>query len=118
MNKKRYDKEIEIKYDFQHELEQELESLKGIFRMGHELEVKWVPNGNEKLSGEVKGVFIYIYEQDEEEAINTLKHEFLDYAISQVIMPYKEVTNKLISLINEDAYKRKERLVEALNKIL
>jgi hypothetical protein len=33
-------------------------------------------------------------------------------------MPYKEVTNKLISQINEDAYRRKERLVEALNKIL
>jgi len=30
----------------------------------------------------------------------------------QVIEPYKQVTNKLISLINEEAYRRKERLVE------
>jgi hypothetical protein len=35
-----------------------------------------------QLSGKVKGVFIYVYEDNEEEAINTLKHEVLDYAIS------------------------------------
>jgi hypothetical protein len=50
--------------------------------------------------------------------MKTLKHEVLDYAISQTIAPYKEVTNKLIAQINEDAYRKKERLVEALNKIL
>jgi hypothetical protein len=59
-----------------------------------------------------------IFAKSEEEALNTLKHELLDYAISQVIMPCKEVTNKLISLINEEAYKRKEQLVAALNKVL
>ena len=78
----------------------------------------WRPNGSETLSGAVEGDIIYIYEEDEAKALNTLKHEVLDYAISQVIVPYKEVTNKLITLINEDAYQRKERLVEALNKIL
>ena len=118
MNKKRYDKELEIKYDFQQELEQELELLKTAFKMGYELGVKWVPRGSEKLAGEVKADLIFIYDEDEEQAIRTLKHEFIDYLVSQAIMPYKEVTNKLISLINEDAYKRKERLVEALNKIL
>jgi hypothetical protein len=82
------------------------------------LRVTWIPRFNGKLSGEVKGDLIYIYETEEEVALITLKHEFLDYAISQVIMPYKEVTNKLISQINEDAYRRKERLVEALNRIL
>lgn len=118
MNKKHQEKELEIKYDFQQVLEDELELLKNAFKMGYELDVKWIPKGSEKLSGEVKADLIFIYDEDEEEAIRTLKHEFLDYAISQAIMPYKEVTNKLISLINEDAYKRKERLVEALNKIL
>lgn len=45
-------------------------------------------------------------------------HEFLDYCLSQAIEPYKEVTNRLISLINEDVYRRKERIVEALAKLL
>ncbi|MFQ5870839.1 MAG: hypothetical protein ACE5IB_01600 [Candidatus Geothermarchaeales archaeon] len=47
-----------------------------------------------------------------------MKHEFLDYAISQVIVPYREMTNKLISLINEDAYRKKESLVEALCQLV
>ena len=106
------------KRDLQKKLEGELKKLKENTEMSYELTVKWLPGSSEKLSGEVKGDIIYIYETDEEEAMKTLKHEFLDYAISQVLMPYKEVTNKLISQINEDAYRRKERLVEAFNRIL
>lgn len=102
----------------QKKLEEELQRIEKKLRIRFDLDIVWLPDTNESLSGEVKGGIIYIYEEDEEKAIETLKHEVLDYAISQVIMPYKEVTNKLISLINEDAYKRKERLVEALNKIL
>ena len=107
-----------IKHDLQKKLDKELGRLKSITEMGYELRVTWIPSFSGNLSGEVKGDLIYIYETDEEEAIKTLKHEFLDYAISQVITPYKEVTNKLILQINEDAYRRKERLVEALNRIL
>jgi hypothetical protein len=35
-----------------------------------------------------------------------------------MIEPYKEVLNRLISMINEDAYKRKERLVEAICQLM
>ena len=107
-----------LKYDIQKKLESELERLKRILQMGYELKVRWIPNSNKKLSGEVKGDFIYIYDEDEELAINTLKHEFLDYAISQVIEPYKQVTNKLIMLINEEAYRRKEKLIETLCQLI
>jgi len=86
--------------------------------MGYELKVVWVPNDNLKLSGEVKGETIYVYDEKGNVAVETLKHEFIDYAISTVIQPYKEVTNRFISLINEDAYKRKERIVEALCQLL
>jgi len=108
-----------VVHDLQRKLEAELEKLKRVLQMGYELKVVWAPDPDSNLSGEVvSGGVICIYDDTEEEAISTLRHEFLDYAISQVILPYREVTNKLISLINEDAYKRKERLVEALNKIL
>ncbi|MCP8308878.1 MAG: hypothetical protein H3Z53_11310 [archaeon] len=99
-------------------LEAELERLKRILQICYELKVRWLPNDNEKLSGEVRGDVIFIYDKDEEVAINTLRHEFLDYAISQIIEPYKEVANRLIMLINEQAYRRKEMFLEILTKLL
>ena len=104
--------------DLQEELQSALEGLKQNLNLGYELRVKWVPNGDGKLSGEVKGDCIYVYEETAKEALSTLRHEFLDYAISNVVEPYKQVTNKLIALINEEAYRRKERLVEKLSALL
>ena len=95
-----------------------MEKLKQVLKLGYGLKVWWVPNSSSKLSGEVRGDSIYIYEGDEDVAVETLKHEFIDYAISKVIEPYREVTNKLISLVNEDAYKRKEILVESLLRLI
>jgi len=99
-------------------LEEELEKLKRKLQMGYELKVVWLPDNNLSLAGEVKGETIFIYEEDFEKALETLRHEFLDYAISKVIEPYRKIANKLIALINEEAYKRKERLVENLRKAI
>jgi hypothetical protein len=99
-------------------LEEELERLKRKLQMGYELRVIWIPNGSEKLSGEVKGETIFIYEESEREAVEALRHEFLDYAISKVIEPYRQIANKLIMFINEEAYKRKEKLIKSLCKVV
>jgi len=99
-------------------LEEELEKLKRKLKMGYELRVVWLPDDDLGLSGEVKGGIIYIYEESKEEAIHALKHEFLDYIISQIIEPYREVTNKLIMLINEQNYRKKERLIETFSKFI
>jgi thermostable 8-oxoguanine DNA glycosylase len=104
--------------NLQNVLDEELERLKRLLRMGYELKVVWLPNNNSNLSGEVKGETIYVYEEELEKALETLKHEFLDYSISQVIEPYRQLTNKLIMLINEEAYKRKEMLVENLRRLI
>jgi len=104
--------------NFQKRLENELERLKKRFKIGYELKVVWSPNNSGNLAGEVKGETIYIYDENEKEALKTLRHEFLDYAISKLIEPYKNVTNKLIMLMNEEAYKRKEKLVEALIELM
>jgi len=101
----------------QERLENELERLKRLLRMGYELKVVWLPN-NSSLSGEVKGETIFIYEEDFDKALETLRHEFLDYAISKVIEPYREIANRLIMLLNEEAYRRKEKLVEKLKEFL
>ena len=39
-------------------------------------------------------------------------------AQSQAIDLYRRVTNILIKLLNENAYKRKEQIVEALRKLM
>jgi hypothetical protein len=95
----------------QNVLEEELERLKRLLKIGYELKVVWLPNNDSNLSGEVKGETIFIYEEEYDKALETLRHEFLDYAISQVIEPYRQIANKLIMLINEEAYKRKEKLI-------
>jgi len=99
-------------------MEREFERLKRILNVGHELKLNWIPDSNSTKSGEVKNSHIFIYETDEGHALETLKHEFIDYAISKVIEPYKEVSNRLIALINDIAYQRKERLVEMVAQLL
>jgi hypothetical protein len=32
--------------------------------------------------------------------------------------PYERIANKLIGLVNEEAYRRKEKLVEVLTKLI
>lgn len=88
-----------------------MERLKRILNRGYDLKVKWIPHGNGNLSGEVRGDCVLIYDQDVETALETLKHEIVDYAVSEVIEPYMQVTNKLVALLNERAYQQKERLV-------
>ena len=106
---------VELEQD---KLRKELLSLKQKLDMGHELSVKWVPAVTGKLSGEVKGECIFVYEVDEKKALETLKHEFLDYVLSKVAEPYQRIANRLIELTNEETYKRKEKLVECLCKLL
>jgi hypothetical protein len=38
--------------------------------------------------------------------------------VSQAIEPYRSITNKFIQLLNEVAYEKKEKVVEALVKLL
>jgi len=92
----------------------ELELLKRKLNLGHELTLKWLPGEKDGICGEVKGNMILIYEGDETKAMETLRHEFLDFVISQTVEPYQKIANKLIGLINDEAYSRKEKLVEAL----
>lgn len=105
------------KLGVQRRLEEELNELKQATNMGHELSLEWVPDRGSKLSGEVKDSVIYIYEEDEAKAIRTLKHEFLDHLVSQAIEPYKVITNALIKTLNEDAYRRKEKIIDALTRL-
>ena len=102
----------------QKRLEKELERLKARSGVATPLEVVWIPNADSSLAGEIRGRNIIIYDEDGNKALDTLRHEFLDYCISQAIEPYREFANRLIKMVNEDAYKRKEKVVGALTQLL
>lgn len=95
----------------------ELEWLKQVTGSGQGLTVKWMPTTHKPLSGEVRGLEIFVYESDEGEALKTLRHEFVDFLVSQAIEPYKEIANALIKRANEDVYRAKEKVVEALIRL-
>lgn len=101
-------------------VEYELQHLKNLLNLGHELEVKLLPghvkySHGRRISGEVlNGTTIYVYEEDKAKAIATLYHEYFDHLASELIIPYQELINLLISLFEDQAYRRKERLVERL----
>jgi len=93
---------------------EELKRLQEMLGCGYDLKLVWAPTPASDLEGEVKGRTMYIYSGSLKAAVKTLRHEFLDYAVTELIEPYKEVTNALIAVINKQAYARKEKLVEAL----
>lgn len=99
-------------------VEEELERLKKKLGAGHELTVKWLPGKKLEICGEVKGDCIFVYEEEEQKALETVKHEFLDYLVSKMIEPYQKIANKLIGLINDEAYSRKEKLVDILAALI
>jgi hypothetical protein len=106
-------KEANGRLAIQAELERELRTL--MEKLGiNGLKVLWTPDASGKLSGDVKGQVVYIYEPDLEKARETLRHEVLDYFVSQPFEPLRRLTNKLIELVNDEVYKRKERVVDAL----
>jgi hypothetical protein len=98
-------------------LKQELARLKSKFKLGQELRLQWTPNDGSK-SGEVIGSTIRIYETNKSEALDTLRHEFIEYLLTRdLVAPYKRLINKLISLFEEEMYDRKEKLVQRLEEV-
>jgi len=97
----------------------ELERLRVESGIGYELSVRWVPNLSSDRHGEVKGTVIYVYDDCEDRALLTIKHEFIDYHISkEVIEPLINYINVQKCMIEDLIYKRKERLVKSFLKLL
>ena len=100
------------------QLEVELDSLKERFQLAQELKLEWIPNNGPK-SGEVTDTTIRIYEADPTKALDTLRHEFIEYLLTRdLVAPYKRLINKLISLLEEEMYIRKERLIERFQELI
>ncbi len=99
-------------------LEEELERLKARTGIKTDFKVIGAPKADSKKEGEVVGNTIFVYSSDVDEALQTLQHEFVDVVVSSAIEPYLELVNTLLSAISEDAYKKKEKAVEMLLRLL
>ena len=100
-------------------LNEELERLRARLGLNHELGVVWIPNSGNALSGEVKGNTIYIYEAEVDKALQSLRHELIDYLItSRIVKPLVDLMNLLIKSRESEIYEEKERLVKMLSRLL
>jgi hypothetical protein len=100
-------------------LEEELERLKKMLNLNPNLKVVWTPDPSKELSGEAKDNTIYIYEVEEEKAIQALRHEVIDHLItSRIIKPLVDLINLLLKAREAEIYKEKEKIVETLSKII
>ena len=109
--------------DVQKVLEEELNKLKSKTGVDLGLRVVWVPGCSREKSGEIKGNVIYVYEEDPEEAIRTLRHEFLDFLVSTAIQTYLlidkiEVPGEERMKLVRRAYRIKEAIIEGLSKLI
>ncbi len=80
--------------------------------------IVWSPGARTDIEAEVAVGTIKVYVTEPEAAINAVRHEILDYEISVCCRPYVALVNAILAITKEDAYGRKEQLVEKLSKLL
>jgi hypothetical protein len=103
----------------QNKLEEELQRILTKLRLNLDLRVVWTPDSLNSLSGEVRGNTIYIYEVEEEKAIQALRHEVIDHLItSRIVKPLVDLINLLIKAREAEIYEEKEKIVEIISKII
>ena len=95
-------------------LKKELENLEQMAGIKTRYKIIWIPKTNSTKEGEVVGNTIYIYSTNFTDALETLRHEFIDAMVSSVSKPYLDLINVLLSVISEKAYQKKEEIVESL----
>lgn len=104
-------------------LGEELERLKRRVGIGFEVQVRWLPGQvkhkkGKELEEEVVGNTIFVYAKDLERAIDLTAHVFTEWLLNQYSKPYRQLINKLIELFEDLQYEEKERLADAITKIL
>jgi len=103
----------------QRDLEEELARLKRMVPFEEALTVCWTPRSHGKVSGEVVGNTIYVYDENLREAKNTLKHEYLDCLLTRkIVEPLIAMVNTFIKLKEGEIYKEKEQIVSTLLRLI
>lgn len=104
-------------------LSEKLEELKRRLGMGYEVMVEWHPGevkfrDGKPLEEEVQGSRIIIYVDDLSRAEELLAHGFAEWLLNQHVSKYRMLINKLIELFEELYYQEKEKIIDAITKLL
>jgi len=104
-------------------LQDELYRLQQRTQIGPEVRIEWLPGivryqDGKRLAEEVKGNTIIIYAENTQEGIELVRHGFSEWLLNQNTKMYRQLINELISLFEDLQYERKERIVEALTRLL
>jgi hypothetical protein len=104
-------------------LRDRLERLKDRLGMGYEVGVEWLPGtikfrDGRRLDEEVIGNTILIYAEDPDLAYGLLAHGFTEWLLNQHTKRYRLLINKLIELFEQIHYEEKEKLVEAIARLM
>jgi hypothetical protein len=78
------------------------------------LKLKWTPNSNKPIHGEINQNILFIYDVNETDAWKTLTHEMFEYKLKKVSNVYRETVNSLIEVIQKIAYTEKESFIESI----
>jgi len=89
-------------------LEEELERLKAKVGLAGHLRVVWDPKPSSE--GMVKGSMILVFDVDEEEALRTLRHEYIEYIL----------TNEFLTprIFEAKAHRRSDALVDIIASLI
>jgi hypothetical protein len=100
-------------------LDKELRRLQAILPLEEPLQVKWVPEPRSQVSGEVIDNTIMVYEADLDEALETLRHEYVDCLLSRKLVdPLVALINALTKVREAEIYRGKERIVDFFSELL
>lgn len=104
-------------------LEHEIRSLQQRMKTGYEVRLKWLPGvvrrrDGKRLAEEVRGNTVIIYADNRQEAIELVRHGFMEWVLNQQTKPYRQLINRLIALFEELQYEKKERTIDALTRLL
>jgi len=100
-------------------LKKELNRLSKRLGLVKQLHVEWIPGGRKDLSGEVIGSTVYLYSKELPKALETLKHEVIEYyLVKHHEEDYITMINALVEAFNRVMRRRREEVVERLAKII
>jgi hypothetical protein len=105
--------------DVQAALESELGKLEAAIPYDGISSIVWKPGKEGKLAGEVSNGTIYVYDEDLNAAIDTLKHEYIDcYLTRKIVNPLTALVNLFVEDKTREIYKQKERIVDVFSRLI
>ncbi len=87
---------------------------KALYQLNLPLQVLWLPNEKTIIHGEIKQQTIYIYDENENDALSTFEHEIYEYKFKEVTRLYRSMINSLVDVIDKETYARKEAFFDFL----